>query len=79
MAQKWTSLGSVYPSFGSTDQIIHLFAAEDLTMGQQRLEPGEEIEVVTMPIEQFRELVQNGQFQHGAGLACVARWWAMGK
>jgi len=77
-AERWTPLGSMYPSFGSTDQIIHLYAAEDLTPGEQRLEAGEEIEVVELPIERFNELIANGEFRHGAGLACIARWWAAG-
>ena len=69
----------MYPSFGSTDQLIHLYAAEGLTLGEQRLEPGEELEVVVVPMELFRELIVGGELRHGAALACIARWWAMGK
>ncbi len=78
-ASVWTPLGGVYPSFGSTDQLIHLYAAEGLTAGLQRLEPGEELEVVVLPMKRFRELVVSGELRHGAALACVARWWAMGR
>ncbi|TLS51988.1 NUDIX hydrolase [Paenibacillus antri] len=77
-AAAWTSLGSFYPSFGSTDQLIHLFVAEGLRSGQQRLEAGEELDVVEVPMETFREMVASGELRHGAALACVARWWAMG-
>jgi len=78
-ASTWTPLGDVYPSFGSTDQLIHLFAAEHLTLGDQQLEPGEELEVVVMPMERFRELVVGGEMKHAAALACIARWWGMGR
>jgi len=78
-AAVWTPLGAFYPSFGSTDQIIHLFAAEGLTAGEQALEAGEELDVVAVSMERFRELVANGELQHGAALACIARWWALGR
>lgn len=78
-AATWTSLGEVYPSFGSTDQLLHLYVAEGLTRGEQQLEPGEELEVVVLPMERFRELVVSGELKHGAALALIARWWGMGK
>jgi ADP-ribose pyrophosphatase len=76
-AEEWFELGQVYPSFGSTDQVIHLYAAKGLTPGEQQLEEGEELEVAEVPMERFLRMTANGELQHGAALACVARWLAM--
>ncbi|WP_199624369.1 NUDIX domain-containing protein [Paenibacillus alkalitolerans] len=78
-AERWTDLGAFYPSFGFTTQSIHLFAAEELTAGEQHLEPGEELEVHILETEELVRLIANGEFRHGAGLAAVARWWARGR
>ncbi|MCI3922697.1 NUDIX hydrolase [Paenibacillus sp. TRM 82003] len=77
-AERWTDLGLMYPSFGSTDQAIHLFVAEGLTAGDQALEDGEDLEVVRLPMERFLEMNATGEFAHGAGIACVARWLLRG-
>lgn len=78
-AAEWIELGQMYPSFGSTDQVIHLYAAKRLTAGEQQLEVGEELEVVEIPMKQFLAMTANGELQHGAALACVARWLTMGR
>lgn len=71
---RWTELGVMYPSFGSTDQAIHLFAAEALSAGDSQLEDGEDIEVVLVPYDRFLAMTAEGVFAHGAGIACLARW-----
>lgn len=73
-ANQWQDLGFVYPSPGSTSERIHLFLATDLDPDEQRLESGEHIEVTVMPITELYELVENGSFHHGAGLAAIARY-----
>lgn len=70
-------LGSFYPSFGSTNEKIHLFFAECGEKGEDMKEPGEEIEVIEMKMEMFIELVASGAFMHGAGLAAWARYCAL--
>jgi len=73
-AQNWISLGSFLPSPGSTNERIHLFAALDLTPGEQNLEQGEHIHVHLLPWEKLIDLVRDGEFQHGAGLAAILRY-----
>jgi ADP-ribose pyrophosphatase len=77
-AERWTELGAFYPSFGSSTQLIHLFAAEGLTAGKQHLEPGEELEIHILEMDEVVRLIADGEFKHGAALAAVARWWAKG-
>lgn len=71
---KLHSLGAFYPSFGSTNEKIHLFAAECGEMGASRKEPGEIICTEEVKEEQFEKLVAEGEFMHGAGLAAWARY-----
>nr|MCR5640222.1 NUDIX hydrolase [Lachnospiraceae bacterium] len=77
------SLGVVYPSFGATDETIHLFVAEIIvpedvdinddsdTHGRELLE---EIKMEAVTEAQLDQLVASGEFSHGAGLAAIARW-----
>lgn len=67
-------LGAFYPSFGSTNEKIHLFAAECGEKGETHREPGEVIRMEKVTIEEFRQLVAEGKFMHGAGLAAWARY-----
>jgi len=72
-ASRIESLGIVYPSFGSTNEKIHLFAAWCDTKTHARLEKSEVIESVEIPYEELKELARNGEFRHGAGLAALCR------
>ena len=68
------SLGAFYPSFGSTNEKIWLFAAECGESGDCEREPGEVIRMEEMTEKEFTELVVRGEFMHGAGLAAWARY-----
>lgn len=68
------SLGSFYPSFGSTDEKIHLFLVECGMRQTKAMEPGEIIENFLMTIEDFEKLIRQDLFCHGAGLAAWARY-----
>ena len=68
------SLGAFYPSFGSTNEKIWLFAAECGESGDCEREPGEVIRMEEMTEKEFTELVARGEFMHGAGLAAWARY-----
>lgn len=73
-AEHWLELGSFYPSPGSTDEEIFLFAAAGLTATTQNLENSEQIELHTISMEKLKDLVKNGEFNHGAGLAAILRY-----
>jgi len=50
-AKRWRKLAVFYPSPGVLDERTHLFVAEDLTPGQQRLEKDEDMatEIMSWP------------------------------
>ncbi|MEH7179344.1 NUDIX hydrolase [Neobacillus vireti] len=74
LAEHWLDLGSFYPSPGSTKEEIFLFAAAGLTPSEQKLENSEQIELHTITMQELKELISNGDFKHGAGLAAVLRY-----
>lgn len=72
--KKLHPLGPFYPSFGSTNEKIWLFAAECGEASGTDREAGEVIVLDEMSLEDFRKLVADGKFMHGAGLAAWARY-----
>jgi len=56
-------LASIFTTPGFTDEVIHLFAAFDLTQVPQRLEDDEIIEVVPTPLERALEMVWSGELR----------------
>ncbi len=74
-----TPLGFFYPSFGSTNEQIFLFHVCCGEKLEARLEPGEVIRGELVSGEVFAEMVADGRFFHGAGLAAWARWTAANK
>jgi ADP-ribose pyrophosphatase len=73
-AKHWIDLGSVYPSPGSTSEQIFLFAATDLIKKEQQLEATEQIDLHTIEMDKLNQLINNGEFRHGAGLAAILRY-----
>jgi len=74
VAEHWLELGSFYPSPGSTTEEIYLFAAAGLSPTEQKLEASEQIELHTITMEELKDLIIKGDFQHGAGLAAILKY-----
>ena len=70
------SLGHFYPSFGSTNEKIHLFLALCGIAGESHREVSEVMSMELIPVEVLREEIRSGKFAHGAGLAAWARYCA---
>lgn len=73
-AEHWMDLGSFYPSPGSTTEEIYLFAATGLIASEQQLESSEQIELHNLTMQEVKNLIKQGEFKHGAGLAAVLRY-----
>lgn len=73
-AKEMIDLGSFYPSFGSTNEKIHLFAAICEEKGESSLETAEVLDLCEMPFEEFEDRIAAGQIQHAAGIAAWARY-----
>ena len=60
-AKKWTKIASVSPSPGYTNEIIHIYLAEDIEEGENRLDPGEFLNVSEIPLKKAFEMVETGE------------------
>ena len=73
MVKELISLGSFYPSFGSTNEKIHLFEAIGTEQHERHLDDSEVINIEEIPCQKFEELISSGEFMYGAGLVAWAR------
>ena len=62
-AGRLLGLGSIWTTPGFTDEVIHLFAAFELTEVPARHDEDEVIELVEMPLERALELVWSGELR----------------
>lgn len=67
-------LGSVCPAPGISTEIIHLFAATELTAVPARPEPDEDIEIELHPLDGVVRMIAAGEIRDGKTVAAVARW-----
>ncbi|OUM90024.1 NUDIX hydrolase [Parageobacillus thermoglucosidasius] len=77
-AKSWKSLGYLYPSPGSTSEVIHLFVATDLiNTNHQHLDRSENIKVQYMDFQKLLKLIEMNKFHHGGGLAVILKYWIL--
>lgn len=67
-------LGEFFTSPGFTDELMHVYLASDLRTASQRLEPGEEIEVVLMERPALEEAIASGAIVDGKTLGAYLLW-----
>ena len=61
-ARDWISLGTVYPSPGYTDEIIHLYLATGLSFAAASPDEDEFLTVSRLPLDDAVRLVMDGKF-----------------
>ena len=64
-------VGCFYTTPGMTDELMRAFFASGLEKRDQRLEPGERIEVELTPIERALRLIDSGEIMDGKTIAAV--------
>ena len=73
-AERWTSLGSVEPNPAFHDNLCHHWLAEGARPTHElELDPGEDIAVDTLELEEARELVARGEIRHSLVISALAR------
>lgn len=73
-ASKLIYNGFFYPSFGSTNEKIHLFIAKVTEKSEQDLESSELINLEVLDMDSFKDKIRNNEFRHGAGIANFAAY-----
>lgn len=68
-------LGQFFTTPGFSDERMHAFLATGLTHVGQRLEPGEEITVETVPSVEVWPMIRDGAIRDGKTIAALALWF----
>ncbi len=63
-AEKITQIGSFYPSIGMTNQIGHIFLADNLIKTEKNLDETEVIKLKWVDIDDSFRMVKNGEISH---------------
>jgi ADP-ribose pyrophosphatase len=70
--KKLTKLGSIYPVPGYSTEIIHIFKAEQLTLGPAQPEEYEVIEIMPMTRTQVKKLAGQGKLMDAKSICSLA-------
>lgn len=64
-AKEYIDLGKFYPTCGYVDEIIYLYMARDLSLGEQQLDEDEFLNVEKIPLKKAVEMVMNNEIPDG--------------
>lgn len=75
-AAHWESLGSLDPSPGYTDEVIHLFAASGIVADARRPQGAEEVEaeIVEMTVDEALAGIDDGTITDAKSQIALLRW-----
>ncbi|HJZ55158.1 MAG TPA: NUDIX hydrolase [Gemmataceae bacterium] len=76
-AAKWRSLGFLYASPGVLDEKLHLFIAEDLTPGPAEPEVEEQLEPVTLRLDEAIGMCLAGEIKDAKTITLLLLWERM--
>lgn len=68
-------IGHFYPGIGYSDELIHIYAAWNLTMIAQNTDHDEFVEQVRLPFEEAITMVHSGEINDGKTIICLLRVW----
>ena len=60
-ANKWIKLGLLHPCIGYSDEVIHIYLAQDLYAGEHKRDDDELLEVLNTSIEDCLKMIDNGE------------------
>ncbi|MGN0569826.1 MAG: NUDIX domain-containing protein [Candidatus Fimenecus sp.] len=63
VANKYVSLGQLYPTPGYCGEIIHMYLATELSFGEQNPDDDEFLEVYKIPLKKAVEMVLSGELK----------------
>ncbi|WP_439631714.1 NUDIX hydrolase [Gemmata sp.] len=76
-AAKWRSLGYLYASPGVLNEKLHLFIAEDLTAGAPRPEADEQLQAVTVRLDEAIRMCLSGEIRDAKTITSLLLWERM--
>mgnify|MGYP002780638479 CR=1 FL=1 len=76
-AAKWRGLGYLYASPGVLNEKLHLFIAEDLTAGAPRPEADEQLQAVTVRLDEAIRMCLSGDIKDAKTITSLLLWERM--
>jgi ADP-ribose pyrophosphatase len=73
IANKWTFLSTIHTSNCFTNEIAHLYIAQDLSFTHTSPDDSEKLQVVKMPFEEAYQLVLNGTIKDAMSIVSILR------
>ena len=70
-AADWTHLGVVHTTIGYSDETIQLFLAKRLTLRAQKLDAGEFLEVLKLPLGEALAMIRDGRITDAKSVAAL--------
>lgn len=69
-----THLVDIYPSPGYTDEIIHVYFAENSTRSRQNLDDGEFLTAEFIPLDRVLSMIENGEITDAKTVVAVYKY-----
>ncbi len=66
-------VGGLYPSVAYTDEIIHMYVAENLVYGEAHTDEDEFLNVVRIPLAEFTRMVMDGEIMDAKTMAAILK------
>ena len=70
-AAQWISLGTIATSPGFCNEVLHLYLAKDLTMGETNWDPDEYVELEYYTLPELLEAIKNEAIKDSKSLAAL--------
>lgn len=79
-AKEFTCLGKLLPSPGYSNEIIYMYLARGLTLGQVQPDEDEFLNVIKLPLKKAVEMVMSGELADSKTQAALLKtWFLVGK
>lgn len=76
-AGQFLSLGCLYPTVAYDSEVIHMYLAKNLKFFEQRLDEGEFLDVIKMPLEKAYQMVINNQIPDAKTQIAILKAYAL--
>jgi 8-oxo-dGTP pyrophosphatase MutT (NUDIX family) len=72
-ARLWTAMGVFLPAPGIFTEVIHLYLARDLHIGEAKPDPDEELQLQWLPFDEALDKVRRGEWNDGKTAMALLR------
>lgn len=70
-AEQWVKLGLVHPCIGYSNEVIHIYLAQQLTVGQHQRDDDEALEVFELSMAECMQMIVAGEITDGKTIVAM--------